>query len=64
LLLSEGYYKTYQELIEKTDWNSYGTASGNPKCADCMMHCGYEPTAATAALEPSNMGKALSSLFG
>ena len=63
-LLNEGYYKTYQELIERTDWNNYGKASGNPKCADCMVHCGYEPTAATAALEPNNMGKALSSLFG
>ena len=63
-LLNEGYYKTYRELIEKTDWDNYGKASGNPQCADCMVHCGYEPTAATAALEPNNMGKALSSLFG
>jgi hopanoid biosynthesis associated radical SAM protein HpnH len=63
-LLNEGHYKTYQELIEKTDWNNYGKASRNPQCADCMVHCGYEPTAATAALEPTNMGKALSSLFG
>lgn len=63
-LLNEGYYQSYKELIEKTDWNNYGKASGNPKCADCMVHCGYEPTAATAALEPNNMGKALSSLFG
>lgn len=63
-LLNEGYYQTYQELIDKTDWHNYGKASGNPKCADCMVHCGYEPTAATAAMEPNNMGKALSSLFG
>ena len=63
-LLNEGYYKTYRELIDKTDWENYGKASGNPQCADCMVHCGYEPTAATAALEPNNMGKALSSLFG
>ena len=63
-LLNEGYYKTYQELIDKTDWENYGKKSGNPQCADCMVHCGYEPTAATAALEPNNMGKALSSLFG
>ena len=63
-LLNEGYYQTYQELIDKTDWENYGKKSGNPECADCMVHCGYEPTAATAALEPNNMGKALSSLFG
>lgn len=63
-LLNEGYYKTYQELIQQTNWDNYGKASGNPKCTDCMVHCGYEPTAATAALEPNNMGKAFSSLFG
>lgn len=63
-LLNEGYYKTYRELIDKTDWENYGKKSGNPKCTDCMVHCGYEPTAATAAMEPNNMGKALSSLFG
>ncbi len=62
-LLNEGYYSSYQELLTKTDWSNYGKASGNPKCADCMVHCGYEPTAAIAALQPENMGKAVSSLF-
>jgi hopanoid biosynthesis associated radical SAM protein HpnH len=63
-LLNEGYYSSYQELIAKTQWDNYGKASGNPKCADCMVHCGYEPTAATAALQPENMGKAIGALFG
>lgn len=63
-LLNEGHYSSYQELLNQTDWNNYGKASGNPKCADCMVHCGYEPTAAIAAMQPENMGKALSSLFG
>lgn len=63
-LVNEGYYSSYQELIEKTQWKNYGRASGNPKCADCMVHCGYEPTAATAALQPENMGKAIGALFG
>lgn len=63
-LLNEGYYSSYRELIEKTQWKNYGRASGNPKCADCMVHCGYEPTAATAALQPENMGKAIGALFG
>ena len=63
-LLNEGHYKTYQELIDHTDWDNYGRASGNPKCADCMVHCGYEPTAATAAMQPENMGKAIGALFG
>jgi hopanoid biosynthesis associated radical SAM protein HpnH len=63
-LLNEGHYKTYRELLEKTDWDSYGHQSGNPKCADCMVHCGYEPTAAMEAMKPENMGRALSSVFG
>lgn len=47
-LLNEGYAKTYAELMEETDWESYGT--GNyAKCNDCMAHCGYEPTAANMA---------------
>jgi hopanoid biosynthesis associated radical SAM protein HpnH len=44
-LMQEGYAKTYQELLDSTDWSQYGRASGNPKCADCMVHSGYEPTA-------------------
>ncbi len=43
-LLNEGYAKTYGELMEYTDWNSYGTGNYE-KCADCMVHCGYEGTA-------------------
>lgn len=63
-LVNEGHYASYRELIEETNWNNYGKSSGNPKCRDCMVHCGYEPTAATVAMQPDNMGKALSSLFG
>ncbi len=44
-LMQEGYAKTYRELLETTEWKNYGQASGNPKCADCMVHSGYEPTA-------------------
>jgi hypothetical protein len=44
-LLNEGYCETFQELLDTTDWSKYGRASGNPKCADCMVHCGYEATA-------------------
>jgi hopanoid biosynthesis associated radical SAM protein HpnH len=49
-LLGEGYAKTFKELIETTDWDSYGTGRYE-KCANCMAHCGYEPTAADAALK-------------
>ncbi|HVZ94100.1 MAG TPA: adenosyl-hopene transferase HpnH [Phycisphaerales bacterium] len=44
-LLQDGYVDTFQELIEGTDWDSYGRASGNAKCQQCMVHCGYEPSA-------------------
>ena len=43
-LLQDGYAETYKELMETTEWESYGTESGNPQCANCMVHCGYEPT--------------------
>jgi hopanoid biosynthesis associated radical SAM protein HpnH len=47
-LLGEGYCQTFRELMETTDWEGYGRKSGNPKCRDCMVHCGYEPSAVTA----------------
>ncbi|SEP76558.1 hopanoid biosynthesis associated radical SAM protein HpnH [Faunimonas pinastri] len=43
-LLGEGYVATFKELMEQTDWDSYGTGNYE-KCADCMVHCGYEATA-------------------
>jgi len=48
-LLGEGYAKTFKELMETTDWDLYGTGKYE-KCANCMAHCGYEPTAAHASL--------------
>ncbi len=47
-LLQEGYAETFEDLLESTEWDSYGRSSGNEKCADCMVHCGYEPTAVHA----------------
>jgi hypothetical protein len=44
-LLQEGYASSFKELMETTRWERYGRQSGNPKCQDCMVHCGYEPTA-------------------
>ena len=44
-LLQEGYCETFQELLDTTEWSGYGRQSGNEKCQDCMVHCGYEPTA-------------------
>ena len=44
-LLQEGYVDTFEELMRDTQWERYGRASGNPKCQNCMVHCGYEPSA-------------------
>ncbi len=48
-LVGEGFAKTFKELMEGTDWDKYGTGRYE-KCADCMVHCGYEPTAAEDAI--------------
>ena len=48
-LLGEGYAKTFRELMDTTDWDSYGTGKYE-KCANCMAHCGYEATAAEATI--------------
>jgi len=44
-LLQEGYASSFRELMETTRWDDYGKKSGNDKCRDCMVHCGYEATA-------------------
>ncbi|MBC6435536.1 adenosyl-hopene transferase HpnH [Nostoc sp. HG1] len=63
-LLNEGHYTTYKELLAKTDWDQYGRKSGNPSCADCMVHCGYEPTAAMDSMQPENIGRSIGAVFG
>ena len=44
-LLQDGYADTFEELLAETKWAMYGTESGNPKCANCMVHSGYEASA-------------------
>jgi hopanoid biosynthesis associated radical SAM protein HpnH len=48
-LMADGYARTYRELIEDTDWSRYGRGH-DPRCDNCMAHCGYEPTAVFATL--------------
>jgi hopanoid biosynthesis associated radical SAM protein HpnH len=43
-LMADGYAETYQELVQTTDWEAYGRGR-DPRCDNCMAHCGYEPTA-------------------
>ncbi len=49
LLVDEGYAPSFKSLMEDTNWDAYGTGR-NPKCANCMAHCGYEPTAVSDAV--------------
>jgi hopanoid biosynthesis associated radical SAM protein HpnH len=48
-LMSDGYAATYHELLETTEWERYGRGK-DPRCANCMAHCGYEPTAVVATM--------------
>jgi len=48
-LLGEGYAKSFKELMETTDWDSYGTGNYE-KCANCMVHSGYEAAAVVDAV--------------
>ena len=48
-LLGEGYVATFKELMEGTDWDKYGVGKYE-KCSDCMVHCGFEGTAATDSI--------------
>ncbi len=48
-LMADGYTGTYRELVESTDWERYGRGR-DPRCANCMAHCGYEPTAVISTM--------------
>jgi hopanoid biosynthesis associated radical SAM protein HpnH len=48
-LMGDEYVSTYKELVEQTDWSKYGRGR-DPRCANCMAHCGYEPTAVLATM--------------
>jgi hopanoid biosynthesis associated radical SAM protein HpnH len=48
-LLQEGYAESFGDLIENTEWDRYGHASGNPRCSRCMVHSGFEASAVDEA---------------
>jgi len=48
-LMADGYAKSYKELVETTDWSAYGRGR-DPRCENCMAHCGYEPSAVIASM--------------
>jgi hopanoid biosynthesis associated radical SAM protein HpnH len=48
-LMTDGHYDGYQEMLDKVDWNKYGVVNGvarDPRCENCMVHCGYDPSGA------------------
>jgi len=57
-LLGEGYARSFRELMEETDWDAYGTGNYE-KCADCMVHSGYEATAVRDAVRHPFAGLAV-----
>ncbi|MFR9728152.1 adenosyl-hopene transferase HpnH [Saccharopolyspora sp. MS10] len=60
-LMADGYAQSYRELLEDTDWDSYGRGK-DPRCANCMAHCGYEPTAVLATM--SSLRESIRALAG
>jgi hopanoid biosynthesis associated radical SAM protein HpnH len=63
-LFSDGYARTFEELMETTAWEKYGTGR-HPSCATCLMHCGYEPTAVEDSMASvGNVVRSVRALFG
>ncbi len=48
-LMADGYVQSYRELLDTTDWEAYGRGR-DPRCSNCMAHCGYEPSAVLATM--------------
>jgi MoaA/NifB/PqqE/SkfB family radical SAM enzyme len=67
-LMTDGHYGSYRELLEKTDWSKVGVVNGvarDPRCENCMMNCGYEPTAALGLhAKPGDTWKNIKFNFG
>lgn len=63
LFSEKGYAKSFRELMDTTDWDSYGTGK-HPKCENCMVHCGYEPTAVNDSMgSMKNMIRSMRAAF-
>ncbi len=54
-LMQDGYVETFEELMEETDWDRYGTGR-DPRCADCMVHSGYEASSVLDATSGLSSG--------
>jgi hopanoid biosynthesis associated radical SAM protein HpnH len=67
-LMTDGHYPSYQELLDKVEWEKYGVVEGvarDVRCENCMMHCGYEPTASLGlGAKPGDTWKNIKFNFG
>lgn len=67
-LITDGHYLSYREMLEKVDWTQYGVVSGvirDPRCENCMVHCGYDPSGALGTnYQPGDNWKNLRYNFG
>ncbi len=67
--MTDAHYSSYAELLEKVEWDKYGVVDGvarDPRCENCMVHCGYEPTASLglAGASAATRGRQLNSILG
>src|SRR5213595_1418652 len=67
-LMTDGHYSSYAELLEQTEWDRYGVVNGvarDSRCENCMVHCGYEPTATLGLqAQPGDTWKTIKFNFG
>lgn len=63
-LLQDGYAETFQELLDSTEWERFGQKGTDDRCKDCMVHCGYEPTAVDDSFTPGGMLRAARAMLG
>jgi MoaA/NifB/PqqE/SkfB family radical SAM enzyme len=67
-LITDGHYPTYHEMLEKVDWTKYGVfhnKARDPRCENCMTHCGYEPTPSLGIdRQPGDLWKLIKYNFG
>ena len=67
-LMTDGHYAHYQEMLEQVDWTKYGVVNGvarDPRCENCMVHCGYDPSGALGTnYQPGDTWKNIRYNFG
>jgi hypothetical protein len=65
-LITDGHYPTYRQMLDEVNWENYGVVDGaarDPRCENCMVHCGYDPSGALSAT-PGDTWKNMSYNFG